>query len=130
MNGSGSVLLVEEDVLVRHGLAEYLRECGFKVWEAVNPDEARQLLLKGSGGVEIAMVDAASTSDRGYTLANWIRSQYPEIQVIKSGSLANAAEEAASLCEQGPMLTKPYDHRLVVSHIRRLQAARQRSKGE
>jgi DNA-binding response OmpR family regulator len=97
MTGSLSILIVEEDVLVRHPLAEYLRECGYKVAEAVNADEARQLLVKGTGGIEIVMVHAASETDRGFTLASWIRIVYPEIQVIIFGTLAKAAEKVGAL---------------------------------
>lgn len=130
MGSSGTILIVEEDVLVRHPLAEYLRECGYKVAEAVDADEARQLLVKGSGGIELILVHPLSETDRGFTLASWVRSIYPEIQVIIAGTLAKVTEKASTLCEQGPALTKPYDHKLVLSHIRRLQAARDRSKGE
>jgi len=130
MPGSGNILIVEEDVLVRHPLAEYLRECGYKVAEAVNADEARQLLMKGGSGIEIVMVHAASETDRGFTLASWIQSMYSDIRVMISGTLSQSLEKAGALCEDGPMLTKPYDHKLVVAHIRRLQAARDRSKGE
>jgi len=130
MSGTGAILIVEEDVLVRHPLAEYLRECGYKVAEAVDADEARQLLVKGSGGIEVVMVHPLSETDRGFTLASWIRSIYPEIQVIIAGTLAKATEKAGSLCEEGPALTKPYDHKLILAHIRRMQAARIRTKGE
>jgi DNA-binding response OmpR family regulator len=34
------VLLVEHDIIVRHALAEYLRECGFTVFEASNGDDS------------------------------------------------------------------------------------------
>ena len=34
------VLLVEHDIIVRHPLAEYLRECGFTVFEASNGDDS------------------------------------------------------------------------------------------
>jgi DNA-binding response OmpR family regulator len=130
MTGSGAILIVEDDVLVRHALAEYLRDCGYKVAEAVDADEARQLLVKGTGGIEIVMVHAISQTDRGYTLTNWVRAKFPDVQIIIAGSLATATEQAGSLCEKGPALTKPYDHKLILAHIRRLQAARDRSKGE
>ncbi len=130
MNNSGAILIVEEDVLIRHPLAEYLRECGYKVAEAVNADEARQLLVKGTGSIETVLVHALSETDRGFTLASWVRSRYPDIQVILTGSVATATEKAGSLCEEGPALTRPYDHKLVLAHIRRMQAARDRSKGE
>lgn len=130
MSGTDTVLIVEEDVLIRHPLAEYLRECGYKVAEAVDADEARELLVKGTATIDIVLVHALSNTDRGFTLANWIRSKYPAIHVILAGTLAKATETAGSLCEDGPALTKPYDHKLILAHIRRMQAARDRAKGE
>ena len=41
-SSSPVVLLVEGDIIVRHPLAEYLRECGFTVFEASNGDEAER----------------------------------------------------------------------------------------
>ena len=38
------ILLVEDDILVRHPLADYLRECGFTVVEAVNGAEAKAVI--------------------------------------------------------------------------------------
>jgi DNA-binding response OmpR family regulator len=130
MTGANVILIVEEDVLVRHPLAEYLRECGYKVAEAVDADEARQLLVRGPGGIDMVLVHATAETDRSFTFASWVRGKYPEIQVILAGTLTKATEKAASLCEDGPALTKPYDHKLVLAHIRRLRAARDRSKGE
>jgi CheY-like chemotaxis protein len=40
-----TVLLVEDEVLVRMPIAQYLRDCGYKVIEAVNADEAMAVLL-------------------------------------------------------------------------------------
>ncbi len=130
MSANGTILIVEADVLVRHSLAEYLRECGYKVAEAVDADEARQLLVKGAGGIDILMVHALSESDRGFAFASWVQSRFTEIEVVLTGTLTGATEKAGTLCEEGPLLTKPYDHKLVLAHIRRMQAARDRSKGE
>ena len=130
MASAGMILIVEEDVLVRHPLAEYLRECGYRVAEAVSADEARQLLQRGASGIDCVMVHSASQTDRGFTLASWMERRYSEIHVILTGTLPTVVEKAGELCQEGPMLTKPYDHKLVVARIRRMQAARDRSKGE
>jgi DNA-binding response OmpR family regulator len=42
------ILIVEQDLLVRTLLAEYLRECGYRVLEASNAGDARTLLEDGS----------------------------------------------------------------------------------
>jgi len=36
-----TILVLEKDILVRQPLAKYLRDCGYRVLEAVDDDEAR-----------------------------------------------------------------------------------------
>jgi DNA-binding NtrC family response regulator len=122
------VMIVESDILVRHPLAEYLRECGYRVIEAVNSDEAHQLLNAGLASIEIDIVlaDACASGESGFALATWMRGNHPKIEVILAGSVAKAAEKAGELCQDGPALSKPYNHKLVLDHIQRLLAARDR----
>lgn len=120
------VLLVEADILIRHPLSEYLRECGYVVVEAVNADEARELLSKGTVAVDIVLADANPSGDTGFVLASWIRAHRPGLKIILAGTVAKAAEKAGDLCEDGPGLAKPYDHRVVLDHIRRSMAERGR----
>lgn len=121
------ILIVEADVLVRNPLAEYLRECGYQVQEAFNPTEARQLLGKGSKRIDIVLADVDDVrGENGFALARWIRTHHPSIEVILAGTISMAAAKAGELCEEGPKLSKPYDHRMIADHVRRLQAARDR----
>jgi DNA-binding NtrC family response regulator len=62
----------------------------------------------------------------GFALAQWIRRRRPGCEVILAGTVARAAHAAGELCEQGPMLAKPYEPRVVLERIRRLLAARPR----
>jgi DNA-binding NtrC family response regulator len=64
----------------------------------------------------------------GFQPSQWVRSHQPEIEVILAGTVQRAADAAADLCEDGPHLTKPYDHQTVVSRIKRSLAARERTK--
>ena len=128
MINKACVMIVESDILVRHPLAEYLRECGYRVIEAVNSDEAHQLLNAGLASIEIDIVlaDAYASGESGFALATWMRGNHPKIEVILAGSVAKAAEKAGELCQDGPALSKPYNHKLVLDHIQRLLAARDR----
>ena len=127
--GSGAVLLlVDGDVLVRHALAEYLRECGYRVIEAASSDEAVTVLGEASVPVELVLADARCTGSMdGFALARHIREAWPGTDVVLAGSASRATEEAAKLCDEGPGLGRPYDHRLVLDRIKRLLAARKRS---
>jgi DNA-binding response OmpR family regulator len=118
------LVLVEVDILVRHPLAEYLRECGYQVLEASNADEARSILKSGSWVIDVVLTDANIPGESGFALAGWLRREHPNIKVVLAGNVATAAEKAGDLCEEGPQLSKPYDHQLVLNHIRRLLATR------
>jgi DNA-binding response OmpR family regulator len=119
------ILIVEGDVLVRSPLAEFLRDCGFRVLEAAGAGEARRLLAEGAQSIDAVLADADAPG--AFALARWIRSGFPAIRLIMAGSPATAAAKAGELCEDGPLLAKPYDHQLVLDHIRRLLATRDES---
>jgi DNA-binding response OmpR family regulator len=122
------ILVVEADLLVRNPLAEYLRECGYRVIEACSPAEARQFLDKGSKHIDIVLADVDAPGESGFALAAWIRSNHPDVEVILAGTVVKVVEKAGDLCAEGPAISKPYEHQFVLHHIRRLQAARQRSQ--
>ena len=46
----------------------------------------------------------------GFGLAQWVRRERPWLKVILTSGAARTAKEAGDLCEQGPVLAKPYDH--------------------
>jgi len=122
------LLLVESDILVRHPLAQYLRECGFMVIEAANADEARQLLLESGRKIDVVLADAGHDQGSGFSLAAWIRSHFPNIDVSLAGTMTRAVERAGELCEDGPAGRRPYDHQLLLNQIKRLLAARERPR--
>ena len=126
------ILIVDDDILVRHPLAEYLRECGYRVVQAANLDEARKLFTQRRRGLAIDVVLADANTPGGenaFAFAVWMRANRPCVEVILAGSEDAAAEKAGDLCEEGP-LSKPYDHQLVLDRIRRSLAARDRDRGE
>ena len=122
------VLVVEADILVRHPLAEYLRECGYRVLEAVHAKEARAHFKKPLCPIDVVLAEVNAPTESGFVLAGWIREHRPRVEVVLAGTIATAAEKASELCEEGPQKKKPYDHRMLLDHIRRVIAARDRAK--
>ncbi|HWG07149.1 MAG TPA: response regulator [Beijerinckiaceae bacterium] len=126
MSNAPVVLLVEGDVVIRHPLAEYLRECGFVVFEAADGDEAISMLDAPDRDIDVVLADM-TTPGSGFALHQWITTNRPSVDVIMAGSVDKACEKAGDLCNDGPALVKPYEHRLVLDRIRR--AIAQRGKG-
>ncbi|HLW91533.1 MAG TPA: response regulator [Roseiarcus sp.] len=112
---------------IRHPLAEYLRQCGYQVYEATDADEARKIIAERFEEVYVVLV-ANAPGESGFALATWVRKEHPHIKVVLAGTVTAAAEKAGDLCEEGPKLSKPYDHQLVLNYIRRLIAARDRQR--
>jgi DNA-binding response OmpR family regulator len=112
--------VIEDDVLVRYQICAYLRECGFKVIEAVNAEEAMSVLTEPALSVDVVMsdVDLPGSMD-GFALAHWMRREKPGLPIILTATPARAAQAAADLCESGPLLAKPYDAQILLDRIKR-----------
>ncbi len=124
-----TVLFLEPDIIVRSEIGDFLRDCGFMVIEAAECDEAMQILSAADTTIDILLADATApgTMD-GFGLARWIRANKPDIAVILTGTPAQAAKEAGELCDDGPLLAKPYEPQLLLDRINRHMAARDRAK--
>jgi DNA-binding NtrC family response regulator len=119
-----TILVVEDDVLVRMPIAQYLRDCGYKVIEAVSADEAMAVLLHREALVDVVFSDIEMPgSIDGFGLASWIRKHRPGLGIILAGTISRAVDSAKELCEAGSV-PKPYEAQAVHNHIRRLLAAR------
>lgn len=121
-----SVMLIEAEIVVRHALAEYLRQCGFRVLEAINIEEAQEVLHNKATSIVALLASLDLGSDKVFTLAQWVRTNHPDIEVILASSVLMTVEKAGDLCREGSALKKPYDHRSVLDEIRRRLAARRR----
>jgi CheY-like chemotaxis protein len=119
-----TVLVVEDEVLIRMSVADYLRECGYRVVEAGNGDEALAV-LESDTHIDILFSDVQMPgSIDGFGLSRWVRRERRAVKVILTSGVAHAAESAGDLCEEGPMLAKPYDHADLERRIRTLLANR------
>ena len=127
MSDEPSILLLDSDVVSRQAIAQYLRECGYKVREAIDTDEAMAILTQGGATVDILLADvtAAGKLD-GFGLARWVRKSRPDIKIILVGTVAGEALKAADLCHEGPQLSKPYHPQLLIDRIKRMIATRER----
>jgi CheY-like chemotaxis protein len=111
-----TILVVEDDVLVRSLVATYLRDSGFDVIEANGADEAIRF-LQAELTVDIVFSDIQMPGSMdGFGLAQWMRRERPWLKIILTSGAARTAQEA------GPILAKPYDYAELERHIRSLLA--------
>ena len=121
-----TVLVVEGDVIARHGIAEYLRHCGYRVVEAVSAAEAIIALTMIPSLTVNAILSAVEMEGPmdGFGLYRWVRANRPGVEVLLAGNVVKAAQEAGDLCEEGPHLKRPYEPEQVVGWIKKLRNLR------
>jgi len=112
------VLIVEDDIIIRTALAEYLRHCGYIVIEAAGEKEAMKVFSESFAKVDVLFVAIVA-----FGLMQWVRQHQPGVKVVVAGNFEKAAQVAGDLCHQGPHLKKPYEPQQVIEWIKRVRAA-------
>jgi CheY-like chemotaxis protein len=111
-----TILVVEDEILTRMAAADHLRDCGYRVLEAADAEEARTL-LRAAEPIEIVVSDVNMPGMDGIMLAQWIGKEFPDVKVVlTSGDARNAV--AARLVAH--YLEKPYDLDTLNRLIKRL----------
>jgi DNA-binding NtrC family response regulator len=124
-----AVLVVEDEVLIRLVIADYLRECGFKVYEAGTAEEAIEILESNQATINLVFSDIRLPGDmNGFALGQWIRTNRPGLPILLTSGDAKKSDAAKELCENEPFFAKPYDVQLVVAQIRTIIEANARKR--
>jgi DNA-binding NtrC family response regulator len=100
-----TILVAEDDILIRMAAADHLRDGGYRVLEAADGEEARTL-LRASEPIEVVFSDVNMPGIDGIRLALWISKEFPDVKVVlTSGDVRNAVMARAT----AHFLEKPYD---------------------
>jgi two-component system, response regulator PdtaR len=113
-----TVLLVEDEVLIRLMVADELRDLGLQVLEASNADEALSI-LESSLSVHLLFTDVRMPGPLdGIALAKLARARFPHLKLIIASSreLEVSPRADAYLC-------KPYDLDRVIHEVKKLVGA-------
>lgn len=118
MNSPRIVLVVEDQPLIRFNALNLVIEAGFQGLEAVNADEAIQI-LKAQPHISLVFTDIEmpGTMD-GLTLANYIYARWPKMHlIIASGKVI---VEQNQLPVGAKFFVKPYDDDRIVEEMKRM----------
>lgn len=119
---SPTVLVVDGQVLIRMGIAEFLRSCNFRVVEAGNAEEAIKI-LRNEEPIHVVFTDVCMPGSLdGFGLAQWVRRERPGVKVILASGVTRTAQAAGDLGDDATFSAKPYDPTQVERCIRLLLA--------
>src|SRR5262245_57730706 len=111
-----TILLVEDEVLVRMSLADQLRRAGYVVFEASSADEALDLLHGNSVQLVLSDIRMPGSMD-GAELARAIRTQHPHIKIVLASGQSFSAMHWG---DYDGFFPKPYDPSRLIKHIKML----------
>ncbi len=117
----GAVLLVEDEPLVRLTVRHFLQELGFRVVEAVGPNEAAELAQRVDVPIDFLVADMSMPGGSGPVLAARLCAANPRLKV-----LIISAHPRATLVRQGrlpdgmALLEKPFTQEELAGALQRL----------
>jgi DNA-binding response OmpR family regulator len=110
------IMVLESDVIVRTEIAEFLRQCGYKVIEGITANDL-WIIIDAKIKLDIVFSEVKLPGEMdGFAVARRIRQTCPEIDTILTSSVEAAAAKSKDLCEEGP-LKKPYKGEDVAARI-------------
>jgi DNA-binding NtrC family response regulator len=83
------ILVVEDEVLIRFAISDYLRDAGFRVVEARDGNEAIEL-LNANSRISLVFTDLRMPGDvDGKALVQWIAHARPELPVVVASGISS-----------------------------------------
>jgi len=118
--GTETILVLEDDISVRHLSVRVLRSLGYEVLEAANGDDAQQLIGRRNGKkIDLLLTDVVMPQMSGRHFADWMNKTSPGTKVIFiSGYLQESLQPADRRDQEMFFLPKPFDPEQLATKIR------------
>ena len=107
--GSETILLVEDDEMVRTLVRETLQREGYKILDAPGPLEAKRIAEQFRPAIQLMITDVVMPKMSGRELAEQLSRKRPEMKVLyMSGYTDNAVLNSGILEKEVAFLQKPF----------------------
>jgi PAS domain S-box-containing protein len=118
--GNESVLVLEDDVSVRHISVRVLRKLGYKVIEAANSDDAQRLIRENvDHQIDLLLTDMVMPQMSGRDFAKWLHQTSPRTKVLfVSGYLEESLHPEHRRDPDMFFLPKPFDQEQLALKVR------------
>ena len=118
--GNETILVLEDDVSVRHISVKVLRGLGYEVIEAANADDAKRLISRhGKRQIHLLLTDMVMPGGlTGLELADLLVSKKPSLKVILTSGYSAQLLDTDISAKSFSFLQKPYPPTTVAAMIR------------
>ncbi len=118
--GTETILVLEDEVGVRHLSVRLLRSLGYEVLEAAHGDDAKRLITRrGAGKIDLLLTDMVMPKISGRHFADWLREASPLTKVVFiSGYLEESLHPRDRRDPEMYFLAKPFSTEQLASKVR------------
>jgi two-component system cell cycle sensor histidine kinase/response regulator CckA len=117
--GSETILLVEDEEVVRGLARRILEQAGYSVVEASKGDEALRFCAEHAAEVNLLLTDVVMPEMSGKELADRLKSQYPELKMVfMSGYTDEAIVHHGVLDSSVEFIQKPFTPSALIRKVR------------
>jgi two-component system cell cycle sensor histidine kinase/response regulator CckA len=117
--GSETILLVEDDVSLRHLALRVLRRAGYTVLEAQSSRQAIALGASHPGRIDLLLTDVVMPDLNGRTVAERLTTHRPDLRVLyMSGYTDDDVMRRGITAAQTPFMQKPFRPDELMSRVR------------
>lgn len=121
LGGTETILLAEDDKLVRSMTKSLLTEFGYSVLEVENGEEAVKIFTQNQNEIDLLLFDLIMPKMNGYEACMKIQTLRPGIKaLIASGYLPQAQEIKGVLGRHVFIIEKPYSPETLLQRVRNL----------
>jgi DNA-binding response OmpR family regulator len=117
--GTETILLLEDEEMVRSLARRILKDQGYSVLEAGNGDEAIQTAGQYSGTIHLLLTDVVLPGDSGLTVATRLHDVRPDMRVLYVSGYTKDMNSLERILEAGaPFLSKPFTPDMLTRKVR------------
>jgi two-component system, cell cycle sensor histidine kinase and response regulator CckA len=119
--GSETILLVEDEEMVRKLIRETLEHEGYKILEAAGPDQARRMCRAYQGPIHLMITDVVMPKESGRALARHLAASRPDMKVLYiSGYTGQEVVSGGGEFQESEFLQKPFTPAALAAKVRRI----------
>jgi two-component system, cell cycle sensor histidine kinase and response regulator CckA len=118
--GTETILVLEDDVSVRHISVRLLRKLGYEVIEAANGDDAKRLISeRPPRNVQLLLTDMVMPQMSGRRFADWLGQTSPDTKIIFISGYLEESLHPHDRRDNGMFfLPKPFDSEQLATKVR------------
>ena len=119
VGGNETILLVEDEKIIRLTTARMLQKLGYSVLMAESPAEALQLVAAQKGPIQLLLTDVVLPGMTGSDLAAILMQEYPTLKCLfMSGHTADVVASRGQLSGEAHFIGKPFTRDMFALKLR------------